>query len=301
MIRSMTGYGEASVEASGTQFQAELRSVNHRYFKCSVRAPEELSGLEPELETLLRKRVARGSFALLIRVRGGQDSGVSQVNDDALLAYLDHLETIHGRLAARTNDPSVRIDLAQLLALPGVLTPGTDPAELLARGRTAAPQLVEQAVAALDTMRRAEGQALAGEFERLLERMTESAAVVAERAPQVVIEHRDRLLARVKDLTASAQIDIDHKDLTREAAIFADRSDVTEELHRLDAHVQHFREALGRDNGEPVGRTLDFLAQEMLREANTIGSKANDGEIAQRVVELKTAIDRIKEQVQNVE
>ncbi|MEM6751058.1 MAG: YicC/YloC family endoribonuclease [Planctomycetota bacterium] len=297
----MTGFGEATVEDAGAHFDAELRAVNHRYFKCVVRAPEELSGLEPELEAQLRKHVSRGSFALMLRVRGAETTAPSQVNDDALLAYLDHLETIHGRIAARTNDPSVRIDLAQLLALPGVLTPATDPAELLARARRAAPALIEQAVAALDRMRVAEGATLTEEFSRLLDQMSQRAAEVRERAPLVVAEHRDRLLARVRDLVASAQIEIDHKDLTREAAIFADRSDITEELHRLDAHVEHFREALSRKNGEPVGRTLDFLAQEMLREVNTVGSKCNDGQIAQRVVDLKTAIDRIKEQVQNVE
>ncbi len=298
MIRSMTGYGNASIEQEGVQFTLELRSLNNRYFKITTRVPEEINGLEAILEAALRKRVCRGSFALTVKLKVSDAAATSSVNDHALLTYLDHLETVREKVG----DESVHIDLTQLLALPGVLQPATDDDALLARAKAAIPRLLDDAVDRLLEMRGNEGAALANDLTHQLGHIRTQLAAIAERAPQVVDEYHEKLAQRVGELMAKAKLKLEERDLIREVAIFADRADISEELSRLAGHLDQFGRIMTDGHlDEPAGRTLDFIAQEMLREANTIGSKSNDARISRAVVEIKSRIDRIKEQVQNVE
>ena len=297
----MTGYGNASGQDGGVHFSLELRSLNNRYFKATARLPEELTGLEALLETALRQRVSRGSFALTVKVKVSDAAATSAINDQALLTYLDHLETVRDKVG----DESVQIDLTQLLVLPGVLQPSTDHEALMELAKKAVPALLAQAIDRLLEMRTAEGQALTEDLLHQQEHMRTQVALIAERAPVVVDEYHQKLTARVNELTAKAKLKLDENDLIREVAVFADRADISEELSRITGHLDQFcniiRDNTPGENDEPAGRTLDFIAQEMLREANTIGSKSNDAEISRAVVELKSRIDRIKEQVQNVE
>lgn len=299
MIRSMTGYGSASGQDGGVQFSLELRSLNNRYFKASTRLPEEITGLEAILETALRKRVSRGSFSLAVKVKVSDAAATSAINDQALLTYLDHLETVRDKVG----DESVQIDLTQLLVLPGVLQPTTDDDALMDLAKKAVPELLGQAIDRLLEMRAAEGQALAEDLLHQQEHMRTQVALIAERAPVVVDEYHQKLTARVNELMAKAKLKLDETDLIREVAVFADRADISEELSRITGHLDQFCKIINEGSGsdEPAGRTLDFIAQEMLREANTIGSKSNDTAISRAVVEVKSRIDRIKEQVQNVE
>ncbi len=298
MIRSMTGFGDASTQADGVHYSVELRSLNNKYFKCSVRLPEEFQGMEAELEARLRKRVSRGSFTLTIKFKSGDDRAVSRVNDDAIMAYLDHLETIH----AKIQDRAVQIDLTQLLVLPGVLQPAEDEASLLAKSRPVVGQLADEATDRLLAMRTTEGQTLADDMLKHLDLIMERMKQIGERAPLVIEQYHERLRARMDELLAKAELKADETLLIREVAVFAERADISEEVSRMAGHVAQFQEIIRSDNeSEPVGRTLDFLAQEMLREANTIGSKSNDAQISRAMIEAKSAIDRIKEQVQNVE
>lgn len=303
----MTGFGNASAQEGGVQFALELRSLNNRYFKAAVRLPDEIAGTEAVLESALRKRVSRGSFSLTVKVKVSTAAAASSINDAALLDYLDHLETVRQKV----QDDSVRIELTQLLTLPGVLEPMTDDDKLLDRAHAVLPRLLDEAIDRLIEMRDTEGKALAEDLRSQLDHIRGQIAHVAERAPLVVHEYHQKLTARVDELLAKAKLKVDENDLIREVAVFADRADISEELSRMAGHLDQFAEVIqtgapGSSNppgkgGEPAGRTLDFIAQEMLREANTIGSKSNDAAIGRAVVEIKSRIDRIKEQVQNVE
>ncbi|MEM8781957.1 MAG: YicC/YloC family endoribonuclease [Planctomycetota bacterium] len=299
MIRSMTGFGDAATQHDGVHYAVELRSLNNRYFKCTSRLPDELAGLEAELEVALRKRFARGSFSVAAKLRVGDDTTPSEINDDALLDYVNHLEALKAKLP----DSAVTIDLTHLLALPGVLS-GTGDApqlDLVERARPVVLQLVQEASDKLVAMRQVEGQSLAVELREQAERLLTLVGQIEARAPHVVEEYHARLSQRVGELMAKAQLQVSEPDLIKEIAVFADRCDIREELTRLRGHLEQFETVIAADDGEPAGRTLDFLAQEMLREANTIGSKSNDADISQRVVQAKSIVDRIKEQVQNVE
>lgn len=295
----MTGFGAAALQLPHAHFSVEIRSVNNRYLKASIRLPDELEVLEAEIENHLRKLISRGSVTLTITRRVSDAKAAHQVNDAAVLAYLDHLETIHNKLPANDR-ASVNIDLTALLALPGVLQPN-DHENLLAESRTTLFPLIDQAVQRMIAMRMTEGESVAADLARHRAVITDRLAVVRTRAPLVVEEYHQRLRTRMADLLARAELKINEIDLIREIAIFAERSDVSEEVARLTAHLEHFEIIIAGADKEPAGRTLDFLSQEMLREANTIASKSNDAAISRAIVDVKGSIDRIKEQVQNIE
>ncbi len=293
MIQSMTGFGEAQLEEDGHAYHVELRSVNHRYFKASLHLPDEFAFLEPVLEQLLRTRLSRGSITLRLNQRDLSAAAAQNLNLAALRHYLAQLQQIQGAGAP------LSIDLATLALMPGVCQPH----ELSDEQRSRAAQTIERAArAALDRliqMRRTEGCALAEDLRKHCAAIREQSTAIRRRVPSVLDEYRQRLTARVQQLIAESNVSLAADDLLKEVAIFAERSDINEELSRLGSHLEQFEAALSRT--DPAGRTLDFIGQEMLREANTMGSKAGDAEIARRIIEIKTAIDRIKEQVQNVE
>jgi len=293
----MTGYGDAAGEDRGTLFALELRGLNNKYFKAVVRVPEEIAVLEAELEAALRKRVPRGSFGVAVKLRMNDATAVSRVNDAAVLQYLQHLET----LKHRTADHSVTIDLTALLSLPGVMQPAEDEAALTERSRPILLRLLDEAIEKMNRMRKQEGAALRDDLLRHCAVIREQAEVVEQRAPVVIDEYHDKLRTRVDQLVAKAELTISHEDLSREVALFADKADVSEELARTRTHLDHFAKLLDETGDEPVGRTLDFIGQELLREVNTIASKSNDATISKAAVVMKSSIDRLKEQVQNVE
>lgn len=293
----MTGFGEASTQVDGVHLQVELRSLNNKYFKAAMRLPEVIQGLEAELEARLRHRVTRGSLTVTVKLRISDAHAASRINDAAVLAYLDHLESLRGKI----HDQAVHIDLTQLLALPGVLQPSEDEQSLTARTRPAIFKLLDEACGRLDEMRCQEGAALAEELLSHCGVIEDRLKIIRERAPQVIHEYHQRLRGRIDELMAQAKLTVAEPDLIREVAIFADRADICEELMRMGGHLEQFEQVMEARRDAPVGRTLDFLAQELLREANTIASKSNDAVISRAIVEVKSAIDRIKEQAQNVE
>ena len=297
MIRSMTGFGDAATEVDGVHYAVEVRSLNNKFFKATIRLPDPIAGLEAELESKLRKQVNRGSFTLSVKMRAGDARAVSRVNETALMSYLEHLETIHEKVT----DHSVQIDLTQLLALPGVLQPAEDDDALLAKARPVVFGLMDEATERMDAMRVTEGAALIADLLKQRDVILERIGQIAQRKGVVIEEYHVRLRSRIDQLMAKAELNVNEHDLIREVAIFADRADISEELSRTAGHVEQFEQILDGPDTEPAGRTLDFLAQELLREANTIASKSNDAEISRAIVEVKSAIDRIKEQVQNVE
>lgn len=291
MILSMTGYGEVQRSEDGVSYGLELRSLNNRYFKASIRLPDHLSVFEPEVERILRDRLVRGTVTYTLHVRDTRASAAQEVNVAALQNYLDQLATLKAMA-------SLRVDLAQMMLLPGVLQPQKISEAEHGRLWSVVESVTYEGLDRLMEMRRAEGRALREDLIRQCASIREHLQAVRARAPVVLQEYHQRLLSRTNELLENGRLELKLDDLKREVALYAERCDINEEVSRLSSHLDQFERFC--DSTEAAGRKLDFLAQETLREANTIGSKSNDAEIAHHVVEIKGAIDRLKEQVQNV-
>ncbi|MBA4029228.1 MAG: YicC family protein [Planctomyces sp.] len=296
MIRSMTGFGDAATEAHGVRYFLEARSLNNRYFKATIRLPEEFQGLEAEIDAELRKRLARGSVTVVATCTESGEQAAHTINHAALSAYIAQLQR-----APAVGGGAVRIELAPLLSLPGVLTPPGNGESRLERARAAFMSLLARACERLAQQRRREGDALRAELLSHSDEIDAHLAAVRARAPELVREYEARLRTRIETMLRQADVAAQPAEIIREVAVFAERSDISEEIQRLTEHLRHYRELLAATDERPVGRTLDFLAQEMLREANTMASKSADATVSRAIVEVKGAIDRIKEQVQNVE
>ncbi|MEK6676083.1 MAG: YicC/YloC family endoribonuclease [Planctomycetota bacterium] len=294
MIYSMTGYGAAQCVEQGRSYSLEIRSVNHRYLKHSIKVPEFLAFAEGQIEKMLRSKVARGSIDYTIRVRGDQDSDLCEINVQTLQKYVE-------RIAQVKVPPHLQgtIELASLASLPGVCVSHEVDESAKEHEQIVIGKLTDQALESLNQMRRREGETLSGELIHLCEEIRRRMGIVGERAPFVVDEYHERLKMRVATLMKTSGVDLEADGLMREVAVYAERCDISEELSRLSSHLDQFANLCGR--GEQVGRTLDFLTQELLREANTVASKSNDVIIARAIVEVKGLIDRLREQVQNVE
>jgi uncharacterized protein (TIGR00255 family) len=293
MIVSMTGYGAAQHTENGVCHALELRSVNNRYLKLSIKLPEHLQFAESDIDKLLRHRLARGTVSYTVRVRSDA-SMLKAVDLTALQRYVDVLSQV--RLPSGVQPV---IDLATVASLPGVSDPPDMDDEAKRRCVEVLTELTNRGLNALIDMRREEGRTLHDDLLVCSEAIRKHLSLIAARAPGVIDEYRERLRSRVATLMQGGGFQLEADGLLREIAVFAERCDISEEISRLTSHLDQFAEVCDRD--EQVGRTLDFLAQEMLREANTIGSKSNDATIARNVVEIKGLIDRLKEQVQNVE
>jgi uncharacterized protein (TIGR00255 family) len=293
MIHSMTGFGEAQREEDGHVYHLEIRSVNSRYFKAAIRVPEDFSFAETELERMLRTRLTRGSVALRLMVRDLSATAAHEINVAAVQHYVSQFQSV------MDTRPGLTLDLATLATLPGVCQPPELSEQERERGWKLIADLTEAALDHVAAMRAAEGRALSAELETHCQRVREQLAAIQQRAPRVVEEYRERLAHRVQELIGNSSVRLAEQDLLKEVAIYAERSDISEEISRLRSHLDQFDACTA--SPEPAGRKMEFIAQEMLREANTIGAKAGDSAIARHIVEIKGAIDRIKEQVLNVE
>ncbi len=292
----MTGYGDASAHIDGCHYFVEVRSLNNKYFKANIRLAEEFQGMEAEFEAKLRERLSRGTVTVTARCSQDSAAAAYAINLGALQSYLSALKQLPD-----VQSGLLTLDAASLLSLPGVMQPPPNEDARVKRVRDAFAKLLDVAVQTLLAMREREGTVLVADLESNRQVIAERLADVAERAPGVVLEYQSRLKLRVESAIREAQLSIEPGDLVREVAIYAERTDIAEEIKRLSAHLDQFKDMLSRRDGKPLGRTLDFLAQEMLREANTIASKSPDAAIARHAVEIKGAIDRIKEQAQNIE
>jgi len=293
MARSMTGCGEGFADSQGVVCRVEIRSVNHRHFKCVIRTREGFHLLEPRLETALRERIRRGSLQVSLEVTGTAVPSGRRLDREQLGAYFDDWKSFcagRGLPAPQAIDP--------LLSLPGVLQESPPDTAAVEASWPVIQSAATAALDQLDTMRRAEGDALVADLSQACEEIDRLVAVIRQRVPAVVAEHRERLLERVAKVLESHQASLSENDLIRDVALLADRSDISEELVRLESHIEQFRSLLA---DTAPGRSLDFLAQELGREANTIGSKSVDVTIAHAVVDLKSQIERIREQAANIE
>jgi len=292
LIRSMTGFGAGRGEAGGEAVSVELRSVNGKFCEVKPRVPRELAALEPELVKTIRARVSRGVIDAYVRREPGGARGSAPRADLALAAaYAKAFRDLKESLGL-AGEPSVH----DLVAMEGVISIG-DTAPDPQAAASALQQALSAAIDALDQMRRREGEALARDLTARLEAIERGAREVARLAPLQVDAVRERLAARIAELTRG--VSLDPSRLAQEVAVFADRTDVTEELTRLASHLAQARGLI--TSQAPAGRKLEFLVQELNREINTIGSKSQHAGIAGTVVELKAELERIREQVQNVE
>jgi uncharacterized protein (TIGR00255 family) len=290
MIRSMTGFGSAEGVVGTTRVAIEVRSVNHRFFNPSIKLPSALTRWEPEVREALRKSVNRGHVTVSARTEREQRAE-AVIDEVRFSAYVERLRDLKQRYVLEGP-----IDLATILRLPDVISGNTEEEQGTAGELVA---IVERAVASLSESREAEGRRLSEFLSERIVLIESAVARLAERAPQRLLEQRDHLRTTIAELAAGVQVD--DQRLAQEVAILADRLDVGEELDRFRSHLAAFREAIGGNGTEGVGKRLGFLLQELLREANTTGSKANDAAMVRDVVAIKEELERIREQVENLE
>ena len=292
MLLSMTGFGAANRSDGETTVTVEIKTVNNRYFKLALRMTEGFGPLEPRIETLIRALIDRGTVSVSLRIRKKRKAEY-RIAESVLQSYYKQLVALG---LGRITNPT----LAGLLTLPGVIETDAEQfdSELESIWQVV-KQTVNDALNNLQTMRKAEGESMAVDLAANVELLKVLVRNVEMLTPNVAEQYRIRLEERVGKILAEHGAILSSADLVREIAIYADRCDVSEEIVRFRSHIAQFDEAL--KSKESCGRKLDFLTQELFRETNTVGSKANDAEITKHVVDMKTVIERIREMVQNVE
>lgn len=293
-MKSMTGFGRAVKRDRRFDIEAEVRSVNHRFLSLKVSMPEALSHYESEVEQLVRDRLTRGSVVVSVAMTSNAEAGPA-------LPSLPRLRQVYKGLEAMRRALGVKGDISMetLLSVPGLWSSAALQNGTTDKAWPAVRKLVEKALDGLVSMRESEGQAIRKEVLSRLELIDRVVARIRERAPMVVNAYQKKLDDRIGSLLAEKGLEVAKQDLVREIALFADRCDISEELQRLSAHVEGYRKIV-RDGGA-IGRRLDFLTQEMLRETNTMASKGSDSGISALAVEIKAELEKLKEQAENVE
>jgi uncharacterized protein (TIGR00255 family) len=294
VLLSMTGYGEASFQSEALSVAVELRAVNNRYLKVSLRAPEPYNLLESEFEKVVRRTVKRGTIQIQLRCQRQYHPQDFQINVVALHSYIRQLRAVGDELGL-----DEQALLGQVLALPGVVPEAGSGSLKLENEWPIIERTLGQALAKLEAMRQEEGKAMADELLSLRDQIGGELSAIRARSPHVAVLYRDRLLERVRGLLAELDVKLNESDFIKEVSIFAERSDIAEEVVRLASHLEQF--GLIVNEPESAGRKLEFLTQEMFRETNTIGSKGSDVELSRHVVAIKGALEKIRELVQNVE
>jgi uncharacterized protein (TIGR00255 family) len=295
MIRSMTGYGEAERESPAGRLRLEVKTVNHRFFNTSIKTPHGFDKFERDISEALKRHLSRGHISALLTLDRTTSEVAPAPNVD--IARAQQIRAALEHMSSELGVPG-EVDLA-LMARFGELFRAPEQDRTAGVESDAVQALAEDAARAVQAFREAEGERLAADLEGRLAAMSAALDQVAERAPQRLVAERDRLRQAVKELAEQTEVDEDR--LAREIAYLAEKWDINEELVRFRSHIELFREAFAGDASEPVGKRLGFLVQEMHREANTIGSKANDAQISQASVALKEEVERVREQVENVE
>ncbi len=303
-VQSMTGYGSGRSSGDGLQFSVEIQSVNRRQSELLVHLPRELASVEARIRDFVHARVARGRITVTVAYQAGSEveeptssqKGSLPLIDSALArAYYEAIQRMQGELGLRG---SLQIDT--VLTLPGVIIPPNSNKPHLTNPEESFPYIEKALTDAVESflqLRRREGAALLADLSNLLKGLQQLVESIRHRQPEVPIHYRTLYLERIRNAQIECKLDDDR--LAKEIAIFADRSDISEELTRLESHLDQFGQLIQKS--EPVGRTLDFLGQEIARELNTLGAKANDLTISQFVVKAKAELEKAREQIQNIE
>lgn len=296
MIHSMTGFGRGTAARGGLTATVEMRSVNNRFCEITVRGPRALNEYESSIQHRVKEAFARGRISVQVQLEGSVSDEVPlQVDAAAARGYARLLQELREAAALTPEESPIRLD--HLLKYPEVLRAQDASPEAQAATWEAVQEALDEAVAGMAAMRRQEGEALHADLAARIDAIDRGRAAVEARAPERVAEARVKLRERLEEIFADPRVDGDR--LEQELTLLADKLDVTEETVRLASHLALFREALA--SREPVGRKLNFIAQEINREVNTIGSKANDAALTRLAVEMKEELEKIREQVENVE
>jgi uncharacterized protein (TIGR00255 family) len=290
----MTGHGEARSQQAGLDVAVELRTINSRFFKVSIRSSEGYNSLDPQIEGILRKKVRRGTIQVSLRVDRTRAADDYQIDTAVLDQYRKQLQECHHRW--RLPD---EVRLESLLLLPGVVNGESRVHGSPENDWPVIGQTLEAAIENLDQMRLEEGRTMAVDMRANCRLAAEELGQIKARAPLMIDSYRRKLTERVQKTLDEFRVSLNPADLVREVSLFAERCDISEEIVRLDSHLEQFEAFM--DLPESAGRKLEFLIQEMARETNTIGSKSYDVEIARRVIEIKTAVERLREMIQNIE
>ena len=297
MLLSMTGFGEARHQTDSLSAAIEVRSVNNRHLKVTVRGTEPYPMLEAELEKVVRKHVRRGTLLIHVRVQRQAASPDLALNTATLASYLRQIREACESAGTPQFIPPL---LAGVLSLPGVAPESTRAGAPPEDEWPVVERTLEAALKNLDRMRRDEGRAMAAELLQLHKQIGEELAAIRVHLPEVMHEYRQRILERVRQAVGDVGVAVEPHHLVREVALYADRTDVAEEVTRLTAHLEQFAQIVNNDE-DGAGRKLEFVVQEMGRETNTLGSKAGDVAISRRAIEIKAALEKIRELVLNVE
>jgi len=294
MVRSMTGYGRAEAVLDGQKFSVEVKSLNHRFLEISLRLPAMLSALEMEIKKKIAELLLRGKIDVTIRREAQGDAE----NGHALVLNLPLARNYFAVLSQLKQSLNLKdeISLEMIASQKDVFLTAESPQDMASLWK-GLMLILDEALAGMMEMRRREGESLSQDLSARLEVMAKRLNEIEEMAPQVVLEYQKRLSERVRELTGG--LVVDETRLSQEVAIFAEKSDITEEIVRLRSHLGQFLEML--DGEEAIGRKVDFLIQEMNREVNTIGSKSSDAHISRQVIEMKSELAKLREQVQNLE
>ena len=292
MIKSMTGYGRAEIQDSDRKFTVEIKSVNHRYLDFNFRAPKKLSFFEASIRNLLKEYMQRGKVDVFIFYEDYSEGQVAiQYNKEMASQYLEHLRTMSSDFNLDNN-----MRVSELSRYPEVLTLEEQPVDEKELW-TMLEKALREAATNFATSREQEGAALAADLTSKLDNMSELTTSIEERAPEIVAEHRNKIENKVKELLEDNQIE--ESRIATEIVFFADKICTDEETVRLRSHIENVKKVLIEEQG--IGRKLDFIAQEMNREANTILSKANDLTTSNAAIDLKTEVEKLREQIQNIE
>ena len=297
MLLSMTGFGEARYEGEALTLSVEVRTLNNRHLKISVRGSDPYPMLEPELEKIIRRHVRRGTVLVQVRSQRRHSPQDFRIDRAALRGYLDQVEQACEEAGKPDWAPHL---LGQVLALPGVVPQELGQAALAEGEWRAAEETLEAALRRMQQMRREEGRAMTQELLGYRGLIAAELEKIRARLPEVTEGYRQRLHERINLALQEFNLQVEPEALIREVALFADRSDVAEEVVRLASHLDQFEQVIGAESDSP-GRKLEFVTQEMFREANTIGSKASDVAVSRHVVEIKAVLEKIRELLQNIE
>lgn len=292
----MTGYGRGQLEIDGDSVIVELKSVNHKYRKLYLHISDELSALEPKINGLLKEGIGRGRVNYSLKIKSKEEQGVKvKVNKGIAKEYIDSLQNLQNEFnLAGELEVGLLLQFSDILEVEEV---DKDIEEIWPKVK----RVTQEALNKLTEMKSREGEELFTDFIHRLEMIKELVNKIEDRIPKMVTEHKAKLQDRINELLNNIDVGIEEERLTTEVAIIADKSNVTEEIVRIKSHLEQFRETLDLDIEKPVGRKLDFIAQEMHREINTIGSKISDSEVSSYIIDLKSEVDKIREQVQNIE
>jgi uncharacterized protein (TIGR00255 family) len=293
MLISMTGFGRAECQEGDYTYQAEIRSVNNRFIEINTRLPKAYVDLEQPLKKLIKSHCSRGSISLTISLANSSEgSGEWEVKPNLPLAtqYVDALNQIRDSLGLQGE-----IDLKSIVGLRDIIK--IEPVALDPAKKDLILNITTEALVSLQKMREEEGKNMQKDLAQRIDAIESHAAEIESRHPEVIKEYQEKLNERIKTLNEG--VGLDETRLAQEAALLADRSDITEEMTRLKSHLNQFRNFF--DAKEPIGRKLEFITQEINREVNTTGSKSSDTEVSNRVIEMKSELEKIREQVQNIE